>query len=87
MKKEKDILLAQKIMDLSVKRDKVIKNLNKQIEKKQIELGRICSHSKTRVRNENHEGGYDHVAEYNKITECMICGKELYKETTHGSYA
>ena len=86
MKKLKEILLAEEISELCIKRHNLVKNINKQIDKKQIELERICTHSKTETRDENYEGGYDYVAQYHKITECKICGK-VNKKTTYGSYA
>lgn len=79
--------IAEKINDLRKKRDAYIRRMNKQILKKKEELDKICTHSKTTVREENHEGGYDYVAQYHKIQECVFCEKELDRKTTYGSYA
>lgn len=87
MKKPKDILLAEKISKLYEKRDKLLKSIDKQIDKKKIELDKICTHSEIKTREENREGGYDYVSQYHKIFECKICGKELDRKTTYGSYA
>lgn len=87
MKKPKDILLAEKISKLYEKRNKLFKSIDKQIDKKKMELDKICTHSETQTKEENREGGYDYVSQYHKITECKICGKEIDRKITYGSYA
>lgn len=72
MTKLKEKILFEKISKLCAKRDSIIKKINNQINKKQIELDKTCTHSEVKTRDENYEGGYDYVARYNKITECKI---------------
>jgi hypothetical protein len=75
-KKLKEILLHEEIQKLA-----------KQMVKKQEQLRKICTHSKKITREDNREGGYDYLAQYHKITECPLCGKELDRQTTYGGYA
>lgn len=86
MKKPKDILLSEKIKSLCQKRDLFVKKINKQINTNQENLEAICTHPEIKIVEKNYPGGYLNVAEYNKITMCLICGKELKRTTTHGGY-
>lgn len=87
MKKLKEVLLSEKISKLSKERDKTIKSFNGRINELKLKLESICTHSETEMREENYEGGYLNVAEYNKITNCKLCGRELKRVTTTGGYA
>lgn len=79
--------LSNKIRKLEGRRDMYVRKINLQISEIQKELESICTHSEYKVIEQNYEGGYDHVAEYNKITECKFCGKELDRKTSYGGYA
>ena len=87
MKKLKEVSLSEKITKATIEADKVIKKLNTKINKMKDELKSICTHSEYIIREENHEGGYDYVAQYHKITDCKFCKKELKRVTTTGGYA
>lgn len=86
MKKLKEVSLFEKINKLSAERDKVLKTFNKRIEKIELELKSICTHSETTTREQNYAGGYLDRAEYNTITECKFCDTELDRVTTTGGY-
>lgn len=87
MKKLKEVSLSERITKASIKRDTILRTLDKRINKMKDELKSICTHSETILREENHEGGYDYVAQYHKITDCKFCKKELKRVTTTGGYA
>ena len=87
MKPLKEKILAQKIKQLHKESNLLFTKNTKRINKLRCELQKTCTHSETKIIHDNHEGGYDHVAEYNEITKCSICGKELDRKTTYGSYA
>lgn len=87
MKKLKEVTLYEKIGKLSQERHKAINAFNTKINKIKLALDSICTHSETITREEYREGGYDYVSEYNKITDCKFCGKELKRITKTGGYS
>lgn len=87
MKKLKEVSLSEKITKATIERDKVVKKMNTRINKMKSELKSICTHSEYIIREENQEGGYDHVAQYHKIRDCKFCKEELQRVTTTGGYA
>ena len=87
MKKLKEIVLAEKISKLRIQKEKEISVFDVKISRTRCALLKVCTHSQTEEREDNREGGYDYRAEYRKITECKICGKELDRKTTYGGFA
>jgi hypothetical protein len=66
--------------------NKKINKMLKQIELSQVELKKICTHSKKSQKDDYIGGSYYDREQFIKITVCDICGQELDREVTLGGY-
>lgn len=84
MDNRKAVELKKKYVRLQKRADK----LNFEIMKTYAELRDVCNHDcDTEIKDDFVEGDYLNVSVHTKRLICTVCGQELDREETRGTYA